>query len=149
MCNYCQRDLTTKIKSSVTDKTTLKQIKHKPQRRWLVGEDTPPLTVAMADDLEFDYDIGGGQRKAAEENIEQEEEEEEEGDAGANDESALRAALHFHVGEICSAESEGKAMTGGAVSTLAEVCVDICILFVNVEESWLVLRRTCLKNLMW
>lgn len=37
------------------------------------------------------------------------------------DEAELRAALHFHVGEICSAEASGKPMTGAAVSTLAEV----------------------------
>lgn len=36
------------------------------------------------------------------------------------DEAALRAALHFHVGEICSSETTGKPMTGAAVSTLAE-----------------------------
>lgn len=40
---------------------------------------------------------------------------------GESDEAALRAALHFHVGEICSAEAEGKPMTSAAVSTLAEV----------------------------
>lgn len=34
---------------------------------------------------------------------------------------ALRAALHFSVGEICSAEEGKLPMTGGAVSTLAEV----------------------------
>lgn len=79
----------------------------------------------MADDLDFDYDIDGGQKKVAEDNVEEEEEEEEEDDAGDNDEAALRAALHFHVGEICSAESEGRPMTGGAVSTLAEVCADV------------------------
>eukprot|EP00752_Nemacystus_decipiens_P007554 g6748.t2 len=39
-----------------------------------------------------------------------------------NDEAAaLRAALHFSVGEICSAEEGRLPMTGGAVSTLAEV----------------------------
>lgn len=37
------------------------------------------------------------------------------------DEAAIRAALHFHVGEICSGETSGKPMTGAAVSTLAEV----------------------------
>ena len=35
---------------------------------------------------------------------------------------ALRAALHFSIGEICSAEEGKLPMTGGAVSTLAEVC---------------------------
>ena len=39
------------------------------------------------------------------------------------DEAALRAALHFHVGEICSAETAGKPMSGAAVSTLAEASV--------------------------
>lgn len=37
------------------------------------------------------------------------------------DEAALRAALHFSVGEICSAETSGKPMSGAAVSTLSEV----------------------------
>lgn len=37
------------------------------------------------------------------------------------DEAALRASLHFHVGEICSNQTDGKPMTGAAVSTLAEV----------------------------
>lgn len=45
--------------------------------------------------------------------------------AGVEDEDdeapALRAALHFSVGEICSAEEGKLPMTGGAVSTLAEV----------------------------
>lgn len=36
---------------------------------------------------------------------------------------ALRAALHFSIGEICSAEEGKLPMTGGAVSTLAEVCM--------------------------
>lgn len=42
------------------------------------------------------------------------------------DEAALRAALHFSVGEICSAETSGKPMSGAAVSTLSEVseCID-------------------------
>lgn len=42
-------------------------------------------------------------------------------DEDQEDESALRAALNFYVGEICSGETGGKPMTGAAVSTLAEV----------------------------
>lgn len=38
-----------------------------------------------------------------------------------DDAPAIRAALHFSVGEICSAEEGKLPMTGGAVSTLAEV----------------------------
>lgn len=45
------------------------------------------------------------------------------------DEAALRAALHFHVGEICSNETDGKPMTGAAVSTLAEVQSRLCLLY--------------------
>lgn len=45
--------------------------------------------------------------------------------AGGEDENdeapALRAALHFSIGEICSAEEGKLPMTGGAVATLAEV----------------------------
>lgn len=41
------------------------------------------------------------------------------------DEAALRAALHFSVGEICSAETSGKPMSGAAVSTLSEVSADV------------------------
>ncbi|CAM9833676.1 unnamed protein product, partial [Ectocarpus sp. 4 AP-2014] len=37
------------------------------------------------------------------------------------DELALRAALHYSVGEVCSGENGKIAMTGSAVSTLAEV----------------------------
>ena len=47
------------------------------------------------------------------------EEEAEENDS--DDAPALRAALHFSIGEICSAEEGKLPMTGGAVSTLAEV----------------------------
>lgn len=49
------------------------------------------------------------------------------------DEAALRAALHFHVGEICSGETTGKAMTSAAVSTLSEVRVPERMKFRNVQ----------------
>ena len=46
-------------------------------------------------------------------------------DAGGEEENdeapALRAALHFSIGEICSAQEGKLPMTGSAVSTLAEV----------------------------
>ncbi|CBJ32146.1 conserved unknown protein [Ectocarpus siliculosus] len=48
----------------------------------------------------------------------------EGGDRDSNsheDELALRAALHYSVGEVCSGENGKIAMTGSAVSTLAEV----------------------------
>lgn len=44
------------------------------------------------------------------------------GDSSSHeDELALRAALHYSVGEVCSGENGKIAMTGSAVSTLAEV----------------------------
>ncbi|CAM9801221.1 unnamed protein product [Scytosiphon promiscuus] len=45
------------------------------------------------------------------------------GDAGENHdvELAIRAALNFSIGEVCSAENGKLAMTGSAVSTLAEL----------------------------
>lgn len=80
----------------------------------------------MAEDFDFDYDISPNRPVGDNvEDQEEEDEEEEEGvgeDTGGSDEAALRAALHFQVGEICSAETAGKPMTGSAVSTLAEVC---------------------------
>lgn len=59
------------------------------------------MDVASSDD-EFSMDPGGERE---------------------TDEAALRAALHFSVGEICSAETSGKPMSGAAVSTLSEVSV--------------------------
>lgn len=47
------------------------------------------------------------------------------GDAGDSRdvELAIRAALNFSIGEVCSAENGKLAMTGSAVSTLTEVCM--------------------------
>lgn len=44
------------------------------------------------------------------------------GGDGEEDEAPLRAALHYSIGEICSAQEGGLPMTASAVSTLAEVC---------------------------
>lgn len=67
----------------------------------------------VASDDDFSVNPGAGARAGAAAGGEEE-----------NDEApALRAAVHFAVGEICSAEEGKLPMTGGAVSTLAEVGV--------------------------
>lgn len=87
----------------------------------------------MMVDSDFDFnvradlgDADNGDRQGRDNNAEEDEDDEKDtsGDLDyheENDEAALRAALHFYVGEICSAETEGNPMTGAAVSTLAEV----------------------------
>lgn len=68
------------------------------------------MDCGVSDD-EFSLNPGAGRGGR-----QREEEEEEEDEA-----PALRAALHFSIGEICSAADGKLPMTGGAVSTLAEV----------------------------
>lgn len=53
------------------------------------------------------------------------------GGDGEEDEAPLRAALHYSIGEICSAQAGALPMTASAVSTLAEVCV-ACVSHVRV-----------------
>lgn len=62
--------------------------------------------VVSDDDFSLNPGAGGGGSGEEEENDEP---------------TALRAALHFSIGEICSVEEGKLPMTGGAVSTLAEV----------------------------
>lgn len=69
---------------------------------------------------EDEFSLNPGAGGAGHEGEEEEEEEEDEA-------PALRAALHFSIGEICSAADGKLPMTGGAVSTLAEVRHEACL----------------------